>query len=172
VTASAFGAPLAPDVVGGLLREPWFGFHASSAILAYTAFAVGAVYAAMFLLLYRGLKRRSFGLLWERMPSLDDLARMSIGAASLGFVFLTVSIAAGSFGWGRLLDHPAWQDPKVVATVAAWIVYAVGLSLYYFRGWRGIRCVTITLVAFILMILSSWVVPFLLGSAHGVSGLG
>ena len=43
---------------------------------------------------------------------------MSIGAASLGFVFLTFSIAAGSVGWGRLLDHPAWQDPKVVAEVS------------------------------------------------------
>ena len=172
VAASSWGAPAAPaDVVGGLLREPWFGFHAGSAILGYTAFAVSAVYAALFLLLYANLKRRTFGLFWERMPSLDVLASMSIRTSSLGFAFLTFSIAAGSVGWGRLLEHPAWQDPKVMATVVAWVVYAIGLSLYYFRGWRGIRCVTITLVAFGLMVLSSWVVPFLLGSAHGVSGL-
>jgi len=171
VTASMFGAPARADLVSDLLREPWFGFHASSAILGYTAFAVGAVYATLFLLLYLALKRRTFGLFWQRMPSLDDLARMSIGSTSLGFVFFTFSLAAGSVGWSRVLDHPAWQDPKVVSTALAWFVYAVGLSLYYFRGWRGIRCVRITLAAFVLMILSSWVVPFLLGSAHGVSGL-
>ena len=84
---------------------------------------------------------------------------------------LPLAIVAGSFGWARVLDHPAWQDPKVLATIAVWVVYAFGLSLYYFRGWRGIRCVGITLVAFVLMILSSWIVPLLLGSAHGVSGL-
>jgi HemX protein len=168
--AALFGEPAAP-LANELLREPWFGFHAISAICGYTGFAIGAVYAAMFLLLYGSLKRARFGMVWDRMPSLDVLARMSIRAATLGFVFLTVSIVAGTFGWGRLLDHPAWQDPKVVATTVAWVVYAIGLSLYYFRGWRGLRLVSLTLVAFLLMVLSSWVVPYLLGSAHGVSGI-
>ncbi|MCA9753809.1 MAG: cytochrome c biogenesis protein CcsA [Gemmatimonadetes bacterium] len=171
LAGAVFAPPLQGAVTSELLSQPWFGFHAITAILGYTAFAVGAVYATLYLGLYSALKRRRFGLFWDRMPPLDVLAQMAIRSATLGFVFLTLAIVAGSFGWARVLDHPAWQDPKVLATIAVWVVYAFGLSLYYFRGWRGIRCVGITLVAFVLMILSSWIVPLLLGSAHGVSGL-
>jgi ABC-type uncharacterized transport system permease subunit len=38
--------------------------------------------------------------------------------------------------------------------------------LHYFAGWRGVRCIGITLAAFVLMLLSTWLVPFVLGSAH------
>lgn len=169
-TAAMLGPPPAP-VANELLTQTWFGFHAMSAILGYTGFSVGAVYAVLFLVLYSRLKRHQFGVFWDRLPPLDELATMAIRGAGLGFVFLTLAMVAGAFGWSRLLDHPVWQDPKVVSTFLAWLAYAIGLGLYHFGGWRGARCVWITLVAFGLMILSSWVVPALLGSSHGVSGL-
>jgi HemX protein len=166
-------ASLSPDTiepVSDLLREPWFGLHAMSSVLGVTGLTVSAVYGVVFLFLYANLKRRRFGLAFERMPSLDVLARSSIRAATIGFVFLTVAIVAGSFGWARTLEGPAWQDPKIVSVMVAWVVYGIGVALWYVRGWRGIRAIGLTLVAFLLWILSSWLVPWLLGSAHGLKG--
>jgi ABC-type uncharacterized transport system permease subunit len=64
-----------------------------------------------------------------------------------------------------------WLDPKVLSTLLAWVVYGLGVSLWHFAGWRGIRAIGLTLVAFALMVLSTWLVPWALGSAHGVRGI-
>jgi ABC-type uncharacterized transport system permease subunit len=157
--------------VNALLAKPWFGMHVLAALLGYTAFAVGAVYSTLFLLLYGDLKRRRFGFIYERVPPLEVLSSMAIRTALLGFLFLSAAIAVGAFGWVREVDHPVLRDPKVVSTVLVWLVYALALGLHRFTGWRGIRSIGITLAAFLLMVLSSWLVPALLGSAHGVQGL-
>jgi ABC-type uncharacterized transport system permease subunit len=164
------GEPVGSEV-NSLLRQPWFGMHAVTAILGYIAFAIGAVYGIVFLLLYADLKRRRFGVVYEQAPSLEELSRTAIRASTLGFAFLTVAFVVGAVGWGRVLDHPAWEDPKVVSTFLVWLVYGTGLALYWFAGWRGVRCVGITLAGFLLMVLSSWLVPLALGTMHGVRGL-
>ncbi|MGH2570298.1 MAG: cytochrome c biogenesis protein CcsA [bacterium] len=167
---SLLGEPVGSEV-NALLHEPWFGMHAVTAILGYTAFAIGAVYGVVFLLLYADLKRRRFGVVYEQAPSLEELSRTAIRASTLGFVFLTAAFVVGVVGWRRVLDHPVHEDPKVVSTFLVWLVYGTGISLYWFAGWRGLRCVSITLAGFLLMILSSWLVPLALGSMHGVRGL-
>lgn len=154
-----------------LLQKPWFGTHVLSALLGYTAFAVGAVYSTLFLLLWGDLKRRRFGFVYERVPSLERLSGMAIRTAGLGFVFLTAAILVGAVGWERELHHTMFLDPKVVSSLLVWIVYGVALLLHRFTGWRGIRSIGITLAAFVLMVLSSWLVPVLLGSAHRVEEL-
>ncbi|HMB68365.1 MAG TPA: cytochrome c biogenesis protein CcsA [bacterium] len=164
-------APPAGTEVNKLLGMPWFGVHVLTAILGYTAFAVGAVYATLFLLLYGDLKRRRFGFVYERVPSLEVLSGMAIRTAALGFGFLTLAIVVGAFGWVRELDHSMLEDPKVMSSLLVWIVYGIALTLHRFTGWRGIRSIGITLAAFVLMVLSSWLVPAFLRSAHDVKEL-
>ncbi|MEL6544666.1 MAG: cytochrome c biogenesis protein CcsA, partial [Myxococcota bacterium] len=66
------------DASSPLARSPIYGFHAVAAVLCYAAFAVGAVYGVMYLMLYRALKRKSFGLVFERLPPLDPHAGQDI----------------------------------------------------------------------------------------------
>jgi ABC-type uncharacterized transport system permease subunit len=157
--------------VNSVLGQAWFGVHAVTAIVGYTAFAVSAVYATLFLLLYGDLKKRRFGIIYDQMPSLDVLSRMAIRAATIGFAFLTAAIVVGARGWVRVVDHPVLEDPKVVSSLVVWAVYGTGVALHHFGGWRGIRSIRITLAAFVLMVLSSWLVPVFLDSMHGVKGL-
>jgi len=164
------GEPVGSEV-NELLLQPWFGLHALTAILGYTSFAIGAVYGVVFLLLYTDLKRRRFGLVYEQAPSLEELSRSALRASTLGFAFLTAAFVVGVVGWRRVLDRPLYEDPKVVSTLLVWLVYGTGISLYWFAGGRVVRCIGITLAAFVLMILSSWLVPLALGSIHGVRGL-
>lgn len=164
-------SPPAGSEVNEILRQPWFGVHTLSATLGYTAFAVSAVYSTLFLFLYGDLKQRRFGLLYERIPSLDDVSTMAIRSATLGFGFLTAAILVGAFLWVRTLDVPFHQDPKIVSVLIVWVVYGTGIGLHFFTRWRGIRCIGITLAAFVLMVLSSWLVPALLGSSHSLKEL-
>lgn len=161
--ASTFIRPV--QVENPLLRSPWFGLHTGSAILGYSGFAVSAAYGLLFLLLYRELKARRFGRLYERLPSLDLLARMTVGAAGVGLFFLSVAIAVGII-WSSKLVIDAWHDPKFVVTVLLWFVYALCLGAHFVLGWSGRKVVYFSLIGFTIMIFSMAVVNLLFRSFH------
>ena len=135
-----------------LLRNPLFGLHTAVAVLGYSAFAVGAVYGVMYLLLYRSLKSRSFGVVFERLPSLDVLSKMGFGSTLLGWFFLTATIILGGVMSFELFPD-FYRDPKFITTIAVWCVYGATVVSYLFLGWRGARSVYLSLAGFIFAIL-------------------
>src|SRR6185369_12601739 len=90
-TLMQHAAPVAPGVGG----RSGYSLHALAAVFAHSAFVVGAVYALMYVVMYRALKRKRFGVVFERLPSLDTLAGMGFGAIALGWLLLTASILVG-----------------------------------------------------------------------------
>ncbi len=127
-----------------LLQEPGFAAHAALAILAYTALSLSFLYAVLYLVLARQLENRSFGLLFRRLPSLEVLERMSIGAIKLALPLLFVALALGHLWMYHLRDTEPqlasllspW-DPKILMTWVIFLGYAGGLAGYRFLGWRG-----------------------------------
>ena len=96
--------------------------HVMGAIAGYSGLLLAAVFGWLLLAQQRALRSSSFGLFWERLPSvelLDAFTRGSLGAASL---FLTMTI-----GLGHVARHasdrmgPYW-DPKVIATNLLWLL--------------------------------------------------
>jgi len=151
-----------PDV----LRSPLFGVHTGSAVLGYTAFAVSAIYGVLFLLLYHDLKASRFGLVYQHLPPLEVLAKMSLRAAVLGVVFLAVTIGIGVL-WASQRFPGFYDDPKFILTVVVWFVYATGIALHYGFGWGGRRTVYFSLVGFALVLLSAMAARLWLPSFHG-----
>lgn len=136
-----------------VLRSPLFAVHAGSAVLGYTAFGLSAVYGVLSLLLHRALKRRRFGVIFDRLPSLDVLTRMSLIAATVGVGFLGAAITLGVV-WARL-EFPGFvSDPKVVMTVAVWLTYGLILLAHRYLKWSRRRVIELSLVAFVLLIAS------------------
>lgn len=148
-----------------LLKTAWFGFHTTLALLGYAAFAVSAVYAFMYLLLHHALKRRSFGLIFDRLPSLDVLARMNVGAAIIGFGALTLAMTIGIV-WGAHEVPGFWRDPKLHLTLLVWALYGSGLILR-FRFRRPSRQVALVfLTSFVVAIVSVWMLQTVLHTFH------
>jgi ABC-type transport system involved in cytochrome c biogenesis permease subunit len=164
LVASAFMGPTG-TAVNPLLRSPLFGIHTGSAILGYSGFAVSAAYGILFLLLYREIKASRFGLLYERLPSLDLLALMSIRAAAVGLFFLSIAIIVGLV-WSSRLTIDVWHDPKFIFTIMLWAVYSLCLGAYYALGWSGRRVVFCSLIGFAIMLFSMAVVHLLFRSFH------
>lgn len=169
LVASAFMGP-ASTAVNPLLHSPLFGIHTGSAILGYSGFAVSAAYGILFLLLYREIKASRFGLLYERLPSLDLLALMSIRAAAVGLCFLSIAIVVGLI-WSSRLTIDVWHDPKFIFTIMLWAVYSLCLGAYYALGWSGRRVVFCSLIGFTLMLFSMAVVHLLFRSFHNFAVL-
>lgn len=141
-----------------LLQQSGFAAHAGLAILAYTALSLSFLYAVLYLILARQLANRSFGLLFRRLPSLEVLERMSIGAIKLALPLMFFALALGHLWMYHLRDaNPAlaaqlspW-DPKVLMTWVIFLGYLAGMAGYYFLGWRGRRMNLLAVGAFIVV---------------------
>lgn len=139
--------------IHSILRDPLFGLHTGSVALGYAAFFLSAVYGVMYQMLYRALRTKRFGLIFERLPSLDIMARMTMGAALVGFSFLTLAITFGA-AWAVEKIPGFWRDPKFIFTIVVWLIYGASLVSHYVLRLTGRRVVGLALVGFIVMLLS------------------
>jgi ABC-type transport system involved in cytochrome c biogenesis permease subunit len=147
------GRGTVPEVV----YAPAVGLHVTAAFAGYGLFTLGSLLAAAYLVQDRNLKRKRFGWLGKRLPSLEVLDRTMHELIGPALVLFTVSI-----GMGVLLAHlykwgVRWaSDPKVLLTAATWVVYAV---LFYLRGGadRHGRRVAYVAVAGFALVLAGFV---------------
>lgn len=160
--------------VPDILRSPMFGVHVTAALMGYVALAVSAVYGVMYLIQHRQLKKQNVGLLFQRLPNLETLSRLNVGALGLGWLGLTVAIVAGAT-WATTLevqgrmDGTFLTDPKFLSTVGLWLLYGVCLGGRYLFRWANRTLATVSVVGFGLMLASSLVVTLALRSFHDFS---
>jgi ABC-type uncharacterized transport system permease subunit len=149
-----------------IFHDVFFSVHVSLALLGYAAFVVGAAYAFLFLQLYRDLKLGRFSTFYGKLPPLEVLERMMLGALSVGFVALTGAVVIGAF-WAERLFHDAWlRDPKILITLATWLLYAVALALRRFQHWQGRQTAIASLAGFCAILFSLVAVNFFFSDFH------
>jgi ABC-type transport system involved in cytochrome c biogenesis permease subunit len=160
--------------VPAILRSPMFAVHVTAALVGYVALAISAVYGVMYLIQYRQLKNKNAGLLFQRLPNLETLSRLNIGALGYGWLGLTVAIVAGAAWAGVLqaageLEGSLLTDPKFLLTAALWILYGLCLGGRFMLRWANRTLATVSVVGFALMLASSLTVTLLLRSFHDFS---
>ena len=152
--SGVFASPSA----GGQGQYDWGRLHVLPAILAYTALAFAAVYAMLYLIGQRNFKHHHFGLLFDRLPPLELLGRMSFQALLGGFVFMTVTIITGAVLLGGSgSDRPAAQiDPKLTAKIVigsiGWVTCAAAVVGKYALKWSTSRISGIALAGFLVVV--------------------
>jgi ABC-type uncharacterized transport system permease subunit len=123
-TASVF-LPSAETEAAG----PWWArLHVVPAALAYTALSLGGVYGLLHLVAQRNLKRHRFGLLFDRLPPLELLGKMTWWALLHGFGFMTVSIVTGMWlaqAQGHVMDLAL--ATKIAIGSFAWVICLVAI---------------------------------------------
>jgi ABC-type uncharacterized transport system permease subunit len=149
-----------------LFRSPIFATHISLALLGYAAFVAGAAYGFVFLRLYRELKSGRFRTFYGKLPPLEVLERMMGGALWIGFWTLTGAVAAG-ITWAIQIGYGEWSsDPKVLATLAVWLVYAVALGMRKAKQWQGRQTAVASLVGLVAIVLSMVTLNLFFGGFH------
>jgi ABC-type uncharacterized transport system permease subunit len=161
--ASAFINPTVE--IKPILQSPLFGLHIAGALLGYSGFAVSAIFGLLYLMLYYELRAHRFGIIYQRLPSLDVLSGMNWRAAMFGLGCLTLAIGAGALM--SLQVYPQfWQDPKVWLSVLTWFVYAICLLVRTAGGWQGTRMAYFTIAGFLLVVFSMLAANRLFPSFH------
>jgi ABC-type uncharacterized transport system permease subunit len=150
-----------------IFHDPLFAMHVSLALLGYAAFVVGAGYAFLFLQLYRDLKAGRFSTFYGKLPPLEVLERMMLGALSVGFIALTGAVLTGGI-WAERLLHEAWlRDPKILFTLATWVLYALALLMRRLQRWQGRQTALASLAGFGAILFSLMAVNFFFTDFHG-----
>ncbi|HPD16137.1 MAG TPA: cytochrome c biogenesis protein CcsA [Planctomycetota bacterium] len=141
----------------GSLARFWLALHLVPVYLGYGGFAVAAAAGATYLVQERLLHHPSRAALWRRLPPLESLERLDRTALTLGFPALTVGLVAGVL-WARQatapLGHAWYADPKVVGGLVVWLFYAAVLHVRLRARWRGRRAAWLTILGFLLTLVS------------------
>ena len=153
------GAPPQVEV----FQHPLFGFHVALGLLGYASFAVAASYAFLFLRLYAELKRSRFSTFYGKLPPLQVLERMMVGALKVGFLALTGALIDGAFSAVELHRGHWPLDPMILITLATWTLYGSALLLKRLHRWQG-RQTAFASITGLGVILASLVVVHLFQS--------
>ncbi len=157
-----------------LLEDPGFAGHAVLVMLSFTALGLSFMFAVLYLVQARQLNRRQFGLLFRRLPSLDVLERMSIGAVKIGVPLLFLALCLGHLWMYDLADRVSPEmanqlspwDPKIMVSWVIFLGYLVGLVGNLFLGWRGKRMNILAVVAFLTIISTFGLMHHFVPSFH------
>ncbi|MCH8170711.1 MAG: cytochrome c biogenesis protein CcsA [Bacteroidetes bacterium] len=157
-----------PDefVVKEVLKNNLLGFHVFAALIGYSAITISAVYGFLYLMLYKEIKTNRFGLIYERMPNLEFLELLSFYSSIIGFTMLTIAIIIGVIWLPQAFPKFSFGDPKLIGTALVWILYGVGISSKVLGKWQGKKVVTLSIVGFLIAILSTMVTNFISQSFH------
>jgi HemX protein len=149
-----------------VLRSNLLGSHVLSALIGYAGITISAVYGLLYLILYKEIKLNKFGIIFDRLPSLEVLETLSFYSAAIGFVMLSIAIVIGIIWLPSAFPNFSYADPKLIGTLLVWILYGIGIIAKFFGKWRGRKVILFSIIGFVLAILSTMLTNFLAKSFH------
>jgi ABC-type uncharacterized transport system permease subunit len=145
----------------------WLILHVLTAYAAFGVFTLAGLNAVLYLVQDSNLKHKRLGLVWERLPSLESLDRLMSLLAGIAFVLLTLSVVLGFVLVRSSEGGDEWfTDPKVLATMATWVVLAVFVHMRAKadRHGQGIALMALTGLACLLFAFLG--VPLVANTLH------
>jgi cytochrome c-type biogenesis protein CcsB len=140
-----------------VLKSGWLGVHTSLAVLGDAAFAFACIVSVMYLIQERQLKSKHLGAIFHRLPSLDIMDTLSYKALTIGWPLFTLGMITGSI-WANSAWGTYWSwDPKETWSLITWVIYLVLLHLRTI-GWRGRKMAYLSILGFIFVLVSFFVV--------------
>jgi ABC-type uncharacterized transport system permease subunit len=133
------------DLPAGILS------HVSASIISFAVLALAVLQGLLVTVQSRQLRQhRSRGVI-RKLPPLEAASALFYELTGAGFLILTVAIGTGMVFvddlFGQHLVH------KTVLTMLAWCLYAVLLFQYFRRGWRVQSAISLSTIAFGLVVL-------------------
>jgi ABC-type uncharacterized transport system permease subunit len=120
------------------VRGAWLLVHVVLVLIGYAALLLTAVTSIMYLIRERQLKTKKAGAS-KSLPPLGTLDALMSRALSIGFVFITLAVIAGST-WASIDVGPGWiKNPRIIISLLTWGLYLVVVFFRVTAGWRGRR---------------------------------
>jgi cytochrome c-type biogenesis protein CcsB len=152
----------------GVFQSGWVIFHVTTLFLANALFALAFSAGIMYLLQERHIKRKNFGHLYSRLPSLDRLDRLNYICLIIGFPLMTAGLVTG-FAYASSIWPSPWKwDPKEIFALITWFIYAILLHERLAVGWRGRKAAWLAIFGFSAVLMTFLGVNLILKGHHTV----
>jgi cytochrome c-type biogenesis protein CcsB len=149
-------------------KSGWVIVHVASLFLANALFALAFSLGIMYLLQERCIKKKNFGFLYERLPSLERLDSIAHFCLMSGFPLMTAGLLTG-FAYASVVWHSSWSwDPKEILSLVTWVIYAVLVHERLTVGWRGRRAAWLSILGFSATLVTFVVASLLLSGHHSI----
>ncbi|GBE06053.1 MAG TPA: c-type cytochrome biogenesis protein CcsB [Nitrospirae bacterium] len=144
------------------LSGVWLVIH-----ILFNKLAVGAILISLgSAVLYLLKKKQGDKEFYRKLPSLEVLDAYSYKFIGFGFIFWSITVAAGSIwaneAWGR---YWGW-DPIETWSLITWLLYGLYLHLRYFFKWQGTKAAWMLLACFIVSVITIFIIPFVIQTLH------
>ncbi len=150
LAAAFFGATMPHDYTNSL----WANTHRLAVFTGPIALALAAASGVMYLVLSARLRNKHLTV-DARFGSLERLEHLTYTAVTVGFALLTVGLITGFVRAIRadssLGANWFWQ-PKVILSVAAYVLYALVLHSPINPSFRGRRTAILSIAGFVLLL--------------------
>lgn len=141
----------------------WLIIHIIFAKLAYGSSLIGTGAASFYL-----IKEKSSAAWLDKLPSMEKLDELSYKYLSVGFLFNTIMIAAGSI-WAKSAWGSYWNwDAIETWALIAWLMFGLYLHLRRTFGWKGARAAWMAIATMAVMIFAIFGVAYIYPSIHEV----
>jgi cytochrome c-type biogenesis protein CcsB len=168
IMAAAARLPSVPAADKALFNNFWLVSHVAAIFLGEAALALACGIGILYLLQEHGIKTKSHGFFYRRLPSLGLLDAAGYGCIATGFALLTLGLVTG-FAYAETVWGRFWQaDPKEIWSLITWLIYAALLHQRLTVGWRGRRSALMAVAGFAALLFTFLGVNFWLDGHHGV----
>lgn len=149
-----------------LLQNPYYSVHVALTILGYSAVSISALYAFLYIMLNHHIKSHRLGIIYEKLPPLRNLERLSIRSVQIGIITLGLGIILGHLQAKEVLGTYWPMDPKVIYNNIIWFGYFLGLVIAQLNKWRGRWMAYLALSGFAILIFTNLMIIFIDKTFH------
>ena len=152
-----------PSSLAGL----FFGLHIGTLYVSMGLMAMACAAGIGYLKLERRIKsKEKLQGVWAALPSLDKLDAANRMAVTTGFPLYTVGMVSGFLWAGLTWTRFFSWDPKEVAAVFIWLLFAYLFHQRVALGWRGRKTAWLAIWVFGLSLASMFGINFLVKTHH------
>lgn len=135
--------------------------HVVTSVIAAAAVLLSGVHGALYLVLFRELRERRFGAIFDHLPDLDWLATMTRRSALAGFVGLSIGLNVGLWMAHRAQPgHFDYRASEVMLSLVLWIHFGVVAFSGVIRGFGARRASIAATIGLVLLLLSPILILF------------
>lgn len=127
------------------IKSRYIAPHILSAFLGYGLFLTACGASILYLEQARLLKRKTFGILFKDLPSLERLERLEIFCSWLGLASFSVALATGAM-MANEANKPFWFVPKFLSAQVTWLIFTtlvIGRAIRWLNGRTAAKFVLI-----------------------------
>ncbi len=128
--------------------------HITFAIISYGAFAIAFVLSVLYLVQYRMLKQKKWGVRLQRLGDLNKLEKMTSNLVVIGVPFLLVSLMHGLLWAHMKIPDIMWADPKIIGSIILLINYTIYIYFQKIRKFHGKTLAIWNVVCFIIVLIN------------------